>query len=254
MRFTQYLYFTPISVDEIHIKSRSKVTLMPEINTPDSPVTVVISRRVKTGCEAKFEEFLAGVIAACGQFSGYLGSSIFRPASADDPEYRVVFKFDRLSNLRRWENSEERQMWFAQANLLTEHPPNIQVLTGLETWFTLPGKATIVPPLRYKMALVTWSAVFPLITVISIVLEKQLSLLPTILRVMLVTAIAVPIMTYLLMPMMTMLFANWLYPSTFTNPADQMNEEPLTITPSSEPPLAILQSFPIAELKVEMDR
>ncbi|OLP19024.1 hypothetical protein BST81_07320 [Leptolyngbya sp. 'hensonii'] len=222
-------------------------------NTQDSPVTVVISRRVKPGCEAKFEAFLAGVTATCGQFPGYLGSSIFRPASADDPEYRVVFKFDRLSHLRRWENSEERQTWFTQAAALTDRPPEIQVLTGLETWFTLPGKATIVPPLRYKMALVTWVTVFPLITVISIVLQNQLSLLPTILRVMVVTAIAVPMMTYLLMPKMTLLFAKWLYPSPLTNPADQMVEEPLTLTPSSEPPLAIMQSLPVAELKVEVD-
>jgi len=222
-------------------------------NTQNSPVTVVISRRVKPGYEAEFEACLAGVTAACGQFPGYLGSSIFRPVSADDPEYRVVFKFDRLSNLRRWENSEERQIWFTQAAALTERPPDIQVLTGLETWFTLPGKATIMPPLRYKMALVTWVAVFPLITVISIVLQKQLSLLPTILRVMVVTAIAVPIMTYLLMPKMTLLFAKWLYPSPFTTPTDQRNEDLLTLTPSSELPLTIMQSLPVAELKVEVE-
>jgi len=222
-------------------------------NTQDSPVTVVISRRVKPGCEAKFEAFLAGVTTTCGQFPGYLGSSIFRPASADDPEYRVAFKFDRLSNLRRWESSEERQTWFAQAAELTDRPPDIQVLTGLETWFTLPGKATIVPPVRYKMALVTWMAVFPLITVISIVLRQQLSLLPTILRVMVVTAIAVPIMTYFLMPKMTLLFAKWLYPNSFAHAADQLNEEPLTLAPSSESPFNIMQSLPVTELTVEVD-
>ncbi|WP_181357527.1 hypothetical protein [Stenomitos frigidus] len=125
-------------------------------NAQDTSVTVVISRRVKLGCEPAFEAFLAGVTAACGQFPGYSGSSIFRPASTDDPEYRVIFKFDRLSNLRCWETSDERQQWFTQADALTESPPEVQVLTGLETWFTLPGKAALVPPARYKMALVSW--------------------------------------------------------------------------------------------------
>jgi antibiotic biosynthesis monooxygenase (ABM) superfamily enzyme len=148
------------------------------------------------------------VTADCSQFPGYLGSSIFRPASVDDPEYRVIFKFDRLSNLRQWEKSEERQSWFARAEALTERTPNIQVLTGLETWFTLPGQAAIVPPPRYKMVLVTWLAGFPLITLISTVLQNQLSPLPTVVRVMVVTAIAVPSMTYLLMPQMTRLFAH----------------------------------------------
>jgi uncharacterized protein len=217
----------------------------------DSPVTVVISRRVKPECEAEFEVFLAGVINACGHFPGYLGSSIFRPANADDPEYRVVFKFDRLSNLRHWETSEERQKFFLLAEELTEQAPEIQILTGLETWFTLPGKASIVPPLRYKMALVTWIAVFPLITVISMVLQNQLSLLPTILRVMVVTGIAVPIMTYILMPKMTQLFAKWLYPSPLITPDEQLNEESLLLVASSEPPLRIAQTLSIAEFELE---
>ncbi len=209
--------------------------------TEEPSVTVVISRRVKPGCEADFEAFLIGVIAACGQFPGYLGSNIFRPASPDDPEYRVIFKFDRLGNLRRWEMSEERQRWFTQAEALTECPPNIQVLTGLETWFTLPGKAAIIPPPRYKMALVTWLAVFPLITLISTVLQNQLVQLPIVLRVMIVTAIAVPTMTYLLMPQMTQIFAWWLYPSSL-DPVEQTTDEiPLALEPSAERPFVITQ-------------
>lgn len=213
--------------------------------TPDTSVTVVISRRVKPGCEGEFEAFLVGVIAACSQFPGYLGSSIFRPASMDDPEYRVIFKFDRLSHLRRWELSEERQMWFAQAEALTDSPPNVQVLTGLETWFTLPGKAAIVPPSRYKMALVTWLAVFPLITAISTVLQNQLLLLPNVFRVMVITAIAVPVMTYLLMPQMTKIFAGWLYPLPPNSPSDQTNEAPLALEPVAEQPVPIMQSLSV---------
>lgn len=200
-------------------------------NPQDSSVTVVISRRVKRGYEAEFEAFLTGVTATCSQFSGYLGSSIFRPASADDPEYRVIFKFDRLGNLRRWEASEARQQWFIQAEALTECPPKVQVLSGLETWFTLPGKAAIVPPPRYKMALVTWLAVFPLITVISTVLQTQLSPFPIVFRVMVVAAIAVPTMTYFLMPQMTHLFAWWLYPAT------QPDDAPPRLEASAAPPL-----------------
>jgi antibiotic biosynthesis monooxygenase (ABM) superfamily enzyme len=184
----------------------------PKLNDPS--VTVTIARRVKPECKDEFEAFLTGVTNACGQFSGYLGSNVFRPVNADDPEYRIIFKFDRLSNLRHWEASAERQYWFAIAEPLTVSPPQIQVLTGLETWFTLPGKPTIAPPPRFKMALVTWLAVFPLITMISAIFQQFLGMLPLVLRVAVVTAIAVPTMTYLLMPQMTRLFAWWLYPST----------------------------------------
>jgi antibiotic biosynthesis monooxygenase (ABM) superfamily enzyme len=228
---------------------------MSEVAThfPEAPVTVVVSRRVKLGSEAEFETFLAGVTAACGEFPGYLGSNIFRPVNADDPEYRVIFKFDRLSNLRQWETSTERQQWFAQAEALTEAPPTIQVLTGLETWFTLPGKATITPPPRYKMALVTWLAVFPLITAISTAFSAQLSHLSMVLRVMVVTAIAVPTMTYVLMPQMTRLFAHWLYPPTPEPEPDLAPEEapvtPLALVASANEPLLptvpVLQAEPL---------
>ncbi|PZO38661.1 MAG: hypothetical protein DCF19_15785 [Pseudanabaena frigida] len=178
----------------------------------DPSVTISISRRVKPECKAEFEEFLAGITLACGKFPGHLGSNIFRPVNDDDPEYRIIFKFDRLSNLRHWEKSAERQQWFAIAEPLTISPPQIQVLTGLETWFTLPGKPAITPPPRYKMALVSWLAVFPLITIISATFQQFLMPLHLILRVAVVTAIAVPTMTYLLMPQMTKLFSWWLYP------------------------------------------
>ncbi|MDX2272014.1 MAG: hypothetical protein NW237_08700 [Cyanobacteriota bacterium] len=193
---------------------------------PDPSVTVSVARRVKPGCEAEFEAFLVGITTACRQFPGYLGSQMFPPVNHQDPEYRVMFTFDRLSNLRRWEASAERQAWFARAEPLTLSPPQIQVLTGLESWFTLPGKPAITPPPRYKMAVVTWLTVFPLITLISEILQPILGQLPLVERVALVTGIAVPVMTYLLMPQVTKWAAGWLYAEESIPPSP--TDEPLT--------------------------
>jgi antibiotic biosynthesis monooxygenase (ABM) superfamily enzyme len=212
-------------------------------NLPNDPsVTVVISRRVKPECKAEFELFLLGITTACEKFHGYLGSNIFPPVSSEDPEYRIIFKFDRLSNLRNWETSSERKYWFDIAEPLTVSPPQIQVLTGLESWFILSGRNSITPPPRYKMTVVTWLAVFPLITFISLILKQQLLILPLVFRVAIVTAIAVPTMTYLLMPQMTKLFAGWLYPSLGT--ASPVTDIPAQITEGSQlpQPLAKLDS------------
>lgn len=89
-------------------------------------------------------------------FEGHLGVNVFRPTDSSNPEYRIIFKFDRMSNLRRWEESEIRREWLERAESLTLGPPEIQTLTGLETWFTLPAQKAIVPPPRYKIALLTW--------------------------------------------------------------------------------------------------
>ena len=176
------------------------------------PVTAVASRRVKRGREREFEEWVSGILAAANEFPGYLGSEVLRPGDAPgDDEYRIVFRFDRESNLRAWENSEERRRWLSKAEPLI-HEERVHVLTGLETWFTLPWKAGEPSPPRYKMAIVTWLAVFPLITVILVLFGPLLGLLPMLLRTLVLTAVMVSLMTYVIMPRLTRLFSFWLYP------------------------------------------
>ena len=68
---------------------------MKERNLIDPPVTVVISRRVKRGCEKAFEKFISGITASAMTFEGHLGTNVFRPSSPADNEYRIIFKFDR---------------------------------------------------------------------------------------------------------------------------------------------------------------
>jgi antibiotic biosynthesis monooxygenase (ABM) superfamily enzyme len=129
----------------------------------------------------------------------------------DDNEYRIVFRFDHASNLHAWENSEERQHWLRKGEPL-QHEEKVHVLTGLETWFTLPSKVGEPSPPRYKMVVVTWLGVFPIVTGIFAVFGQWLNLLPTLVRTLVFTAVMVTLMTYVVMPRMTRLFAFWLYP------------------------------------------
>jgi uncharacterized protein len=92
------------------------------------------------------------------------------------------------------------------------HEEDVRVLTGLETWFTLPSKPGQPSPPRYKMAVVTWLAVFPLITLIFALFGPLLSQLPTLLRTLILTMVMVTLMTYVIMPRLTRLFSFWLYP------------------------------------------
>jgi len=179
----------------------------------DPPVTAVASRRVKSGREKEFEEWVAGITAAASEFPGYLGSNNFRPSgSDDDDEYQIVFSFDHASNLRAWQDSEERRRWNERARPLIREEPKVRILTGLETWFTLPSKKGAPPPPRYKMATITWLAVFPLATLVFMVLDPLLGGAPVALRTLAFTLVMVTLMTYIVMPRMTRLFSFWLYP------------------------------------------
>ena len=117
----------------------------------------------------------------------------------------------REEEFEAWEGSEERRRWLDKAEPLVKEQ-KVGRLTGLETWFTLPSKAGEPAPPRYKMAVVTWIAVFPLATVIFMILQPILGGVPAVLRTLVFTLIMVSTMTYLVMPRMTRLFSFWLYP------------------------------------------
>ncbi len=178
----------------------------------DPPVTAVASRKVKPGWEKEIEDWVSGVASEAERFSGYLGSNVFRPTTDEDDEYTIVFKFDHASNLERWQSSEERRSWNDKAQHLILEEPKVRVLTGLEAWFTLPSKEGTPPPPRYKMAVITWLAVFPLATIVFMALQPLLGSAPAILRTLVFTIVMVTTMTYVVMPRMTRLFSFWLYP------------------------------------------
>jgi antibiotic biosynthesis monooxygenase (ABM) superfamily enzyme len=178
----------------------------------DPPVTAVASRRVKPGREREFEDWVSGILGVANKYPGYLGSEVLRPSDPKDNEYKIIFRFDHASNLHAWENSEERQRWLRQSRPLLYEEAKIHVLTGLETWFTLPSKVGEPAPPRYKMAIVTWLAVFPVVAVIFSLFGQWLNLLPTLLRTLVFSAVMVTLMTYVIMPRMTRLFSFWLYP------------------------------------------
>ena len=136
---------------------------------------------------------------------------MFRPSSSAD-EYRTVYRFDTAEHLRAWLDSDEHAAWLERAEPHVVGPMRTSFVTGLETWFTLPGRPGTAPPPPYKMALLTWITIFPLITAIVVVIGPLIDTLPLALRLAITTAIAVPLMTWVVLPQVTRLLRGWLYP------------------------------------------
>jgi antibiotic biosynthesis monooxygenase (ABM) superfamily enzyme len=175
------------------------------------PITTAVTRRVKPGHEVAYEEFLEGIIAAASRYRGYLGVEVFRP-SGDGDEYRIVYRFDGPDNLRRWLDSDEHAAWLEQAEPHVIGPMRTSFLTGLESWFTLPDRPGAPPPPPYKMALLTWITIFPLITLVVLALDPVLTRLALVLRLAVTTAVTVPLMTWVVMPRVTRALRTWLFP------------------------------------------
>jgi uncharacterized protein len=180
----------------------------------DAPVTVDIVLKVKPACGEEFEEILMEMIGAAEMFKGHLGVNVFRPSDPSNLEYRLVFKFDRLSNFRHWESSEIRQGYLSRINKLIIDAGQFQILTGLETWFTLSTKGAMTPPPRYKMFILTWGIIFILVSLMNRLVIPYLSFLPPPLATLIVSGLMVFAMTYIVMPRVTKLFAKWLYPTS----------------------------------------
>jgi antibiotic biosynthesis monooxygenase (ABM) superfamily enzyme len=176
------------------------------------PVTTTVTRRVKPGHEVFYEQFLEGISAAARRYPGHLGIDIFRPEDVRTGEYRTVYRFDTEDHLRAWLESDDRAAWIERAEPHVIGPMHTRVLTGLETWFTLPGGTESRPPPAWKMTLVTWAAIFPLITLVVVAITPLIERLPLVVRLAVTTAITVPLMTWIVMPRLTRLLRGWLYP------------------------------------------
>ena len=176
----------------------------------DPPVTVLVTRKPLQGKEVEFEDYITGVTQAAMSFPGHLGTNVFRP-NKPDGAYRIVFKFDRRSNLEKWENSQERAEWRAIAETVSQ-PRKVQTITGLEAWFSLPDCAINVHPPKYKMALLVWLGVFTLVTLFSFLIGPLIQDWPLLARVFATTLFVVPTLTYFVLPFLTRLFSRWLYP------------------------------------------
>src|SRR5262249_62126626 len=99
--------------------------MSPELEPPADgagPVTATVTRRVKPGHEAAYEEFLAGINGAARAFPGYLGEEGFRPASGAGGGDRMVYRFDSPAHLRAWLGSAQRPGWRSPAGAHGRRP------------------------------------------------------------------------------------------------------------------------------------
>ena len=186
-------------------------------DTPGTPqiVTAVITHLVKPDQIDAYEQWLRDISAVSRTFEGHSGVSFLRPHDPAHPEYAIILKFNCYRNLKRWMDSPERQTWLERAQPLVQKEQNIKVLTGCETWFTLPGKTAQQPPKRYKMAILTSAAVFLVSQIIGRLLGPVLPL-PPLLKSLVFATLTVFALVYVVMPRVTRLFYRWLYPRSRT--------------------------------------
>ncbi|HAA15420.1 MAG TPA: hypothetical protein DCE41_28465 [Cytophagales bacterium] len=174
-------------------------------------VTVVVSHFVRKGKEQAFEQALKRVLEQAKIYPGYQGIQTLQQSSPAENEYILLIRFDSEPNYTTWKNSATRQAWAQELKEYVTRQSEVRYQEGIEFWFSLPQLATAKPPAKWKMALLTWMVIYPLVLTLGTLAGLALDFAPSYLRTLSVSLVLVPLMTWVVMPNVTKLFSAWLF-------------------------------------------
>jgi hypothetical protein len=169
---------------------------------------VTIARTVAPGRENEFEDWSAALTRAAATWPGFLGAGLLRPGHVGEA-WHVVFRFATAADLAAWESSSERAAILDAGEPLV-HATASHRVSGLETWFALPGRTAPAPP-RWKMFLVSAAAIYLLNVVLTTLYGGFIASWPPVLRAALVSVPVTALMTWVVMPPAARALAGWLY-------------------------------------------
>ena len=177
----------------------------------DDAITVCISRTVKPGCEADFERALHDFVQRSLSLPGQHGVHIMRPApGSGSREYGIIRKFANRDALATFHDSPEYRVWTQDVMDLTEGNARTEELTGLESWFTLPGTPLRAFP-KWKMAIATFLGVFPVVVLLNLTFGRVIASWNFLLANLVFNACVVALLTWIVMPVITRALHGWLY-------------------------------------------
>lgn len=180
----------------------------------DPGATVVISHRVRADRHAEYEAWLQEIAPLCRAAPGHLDWQIVRPVAGLTETYTVIIRFDTSASLRQWMESPARAALIEKVRPLLVQGDDFFVSSGLDFWFT-PAGAKAKLPVRWKQYLLTWSAIYPLVMGVPLLVAPLLRALDAPehrwLSTLAVTATVVFLMVCVVMPRYTRLVQRWLF-------------------------------------------
>jgi uncharacterized protein len=179
-------------------------------NNDTDPVTVVSSWRAHRGHEDEFAAWAREVSSVASEFPGNLSTTVLREHDARD--FHLVHQFDSRGHLEAWIDSDQRKRLLDKAKHVAAARTAVQRRTGLETWFHVPSEAsaTMRPPPRWKMWLISLIAVYPLVLLFQAFVVPPTASWPLPARAALFPVVLLTSMTYGVMPVVTRILRRWL--------------------------------------------
>lgn len=126
-----------------------------------SPVSAVISTRVKPGMEAAYLRWEQKIAAAQSRAPGMQGYRFEPAVPGVQEDYVAILRFDSEANLRTWMDSPERQALVAEAVPMTAEFHTRTVQSGFEQWFRNVAPPGGAAPAAWKMNMIVVLTLYP---------------------------------------------------------------------------------------------
>ena len=176
----------------------------------DETIHIAITRRVRKEHTRDFERMLAEFASRSLAEPGSRGVHLLYPApGADASEYGILRSFASTADRDAFYASDFYKDWTDRIESMIEGGPVFRQLNGLEAWFREPHAS--MPP-RWKMALLTWVAVWPVSMAVPALLGPLLGAnVPPVIAAGVIAAGIVLVLTWAAMPLLVKLATPWLH-------------------------------------------
>jgi antibiotic biosynthesis monooxygenase (ABM) superfamily enzyme len=175
----------------------------------DEPIHIAITLRVRKAHLAEFERALADFARQSLAEPGARGVyCLYPPSDSASTEYGLMRSFANAADRDAFYDSLLFKDWLARIEPMVEGKSARRQLSGLEAWFRDGGEP--MPP-RWKMALLTWPAVWFSSTLVRAILAPALGPnVPQFVAAGFTTAGVVVILTWVVMPFLARAARPWL--------------------------------------------
>lgn len=180
-----------------------------------SPVSAVISTRVKPGQQDAFLRWYRRISALQARFEGFQGYKFEAPIPGVQEDWVTILRFDSDAHLEAWLNSEQRQHILQEANAFSLDTHIRKVRVGFESWFKFTdGEQQSSPPI-WKVNMIVLLALYPIVFLFSFFVYTPVLIhqgVPFWLAVFLSNTFSTIALGWVVVPALSKVFSWWLNP------------------------------------------
>jgi uncharacterized protein len=226
-----------MSVDHIQLQSTDEEQPLPPKPLTDRSLssnqgTLVITRRIKEEFLNEYNIWLKKIGDECAKFPGFLHRTIYAPSKASVTQdfWTHIIHFETNEDAQKWTSSNIAHELWKECEPFT-NDTNIAILMdgSPEIWGMSPASSgkydpataaaagaampVVSKPLPFRQSLTVWVNLYPLLLILSYLLEfiygKNEVSLPV--RLLVSTALSVPMLSYFMIPLSMRYLAPWVF-------------------------------------------